>query len=748
MKNLSYKKLIFLFILPLLVFLLFCLLPSKLEAENIVKMDNSGRGINVSPYLEILEDETGQLSIPEVSSPEHSGWFISHGKEEAPNYSYTDSVIWLHFLVDLAPEKQWIMEINYPLLNQIDFYISDGNGGFLHSQSGNLFPFNTRDIAHRNIIFTLPSSFQPQEIYLRVDTESAMIIPVSIRELKDFIGIAEKEYIMLGIYYGIIILGIFYYLLMYIRDKASSYLYHIFYVASVGLFLLTYNGLSFQYLWPDNTWWERNSINFFIMLALFSAILFTYKIMPVKKHSSFFSKLLLVVGIIIICIAPLTLLINFTLAMRIGIFTVLASAIVVIAATGICWYKKYRPAGFILIGWIFLSIGVFIMSMRSLGLVADTFLTKYGVQIGFTIKIIFISIGLSDRMHILHTEKEKIEEKNRKLELDRQKLEHTEMLNSMSREVSFHNDVVDIVKNLLLYIKKQVPYQCACFLQKKDGNFRGLVHFRKKSWYLKSNKKATNEDVFIDCLNRKKPIIISMLPGQDPFKSYSICRDSRSVMVAPIVSLNKHLGVIILENNDRDFSILDSSLVMNFVNHAGRQIENARLFQEVKMMSVKDELTGLYNRRYLYQQGEQEVKKARRYGSSLSLVMFDIDNFKNINDTYGHITGDNVLKGLASQGLKILRNIDIVGRYGGEEFLFILPETGSGDARVVAERFREKISSEPIQIKDRNIKITISLGVASLQNDIQSFDQLLANADKALLAAKKSGKNISVVFPP
>jgi diguanylate cyclase (GGDEF)-like protein len=747
MKKLLYKKIILLLMLPALAFLLFCLLPSKLEAENIIKLDSYDKSSNASSYLEILEDETRELSISEVSSRKYAGWFTPYTREEAPNYSYTDSVIWLHFLVDLAPEKQWIMEISYPLLNQIDLYISDGDGGFLHSQSGNLFPFNTRDIDHRNIIFSIPPSSQPQEIYLRVDTQSAMIIPVSIRELGDFIHIAEKEYIALGIYYGIIILVIFYFLLMYIQSRVSSYLYHIFYIVSVGLFLFTYNGLSFQYLWPDNPWWEQNSINFFIMLALFSAILFTYRLMPVKKHSPFFGKLLFAVGIIIICIAPLTFLINFTLAMRIGIFTVLASAVVVIPATGICWYKKYRPAGFILIGWIFLGIGVFIMSMRSLGVVADTFLTKYGVQIGFTIKIIFISIGLSDRMHILHMEKEKMEEKNRKLELDRQKLEHTEMLNRMCREISFHDDVVDIIRNLLLYIKKQVPYHCACFLQKKDGSFNVLVNFRRESWSLKRNKKAFVEDIFINCLDRKKPIIISGLRGRKPFKSYSVSRDSCSVMVAPIISLDKPLGVIILENNDRDFSMLDSSLVMNFVNHASRKIENAQLFQEVKMLSVKDELTGLYNRRYLYQQGEQEIKKARRYGSSLSLVMLDIDNFKNVNDTYGHIAGDNVLKKLASQCLKILRNIDIASRYGGEEFLFILPETGPSDANAVAERLRKKISSEPIQIEDNNIKITISVGIASLQNDIQNFDQLVANVDRALLAAKKSGKNISVVYP-
>ena len=166
--------------------------------------------------------------------------------------------------------------------------------------------------------------------------------------------------------------------------------------------------------------------------------------------------------------------------------------------------------------------------------------------------------------------------------------------------------------------------------------------------------------------------------------------------------------------------------------------------KELERLATTDSLTGLYNRRKLLEILEYEITRAKRYGNKLSIILFDIDNFKKINDTYGHDVGDYVLQQLAKIVKNNLRNIDTVGRWGGEEFLIILPQTGSEGARIVAEKIKKIIEKHNF---DKVGKITISLGVSSFNPETdKNIDDLLKKADIALYQAKNSGKNQVKVF--
>ncbi|HNB52954.1 MAG TPA: GGDEF domain-containing protein, partial [Anaerolineales bacterium] len=158
-----------------------------------------------------------------------------------------------------------------------------------------------------------------------------------------------------------------------------------------------------------------------------------------------------------------------------------------------------------------------------------------------------------------------------------------------------------------------------------------------------------------------------------------------------------------------------------------------------QQQAVTDHLTGIFNRRQLFNLGELEFKRARRFNRPLSAIMLDIDHFKKINDTYGHAKGDQVLKSLA-QFLKIhLREFDILGRYGGEEFVIILPGADMLNARNVAYRLRKGVQDRPMI--NGSVSITISLGVAELSNDITDFQALIHQADMAMYDAKNAGRN-------
>jgi diguanylate cyclase (GGDEF)-like protein len=170
-------------------------------------------------------------------------------------------------------------------------------------------------------------------------------------------------------------------------------------------------------------------------------------------------------------------------------------------------------------------------------------------------------------------------------------------------------------------------------------------------------------------------------------------------------------------------------------------------------MATVDDLTKLFNRRYFFERFDQEMERAKRYQRSLSCVILDIDHFKLVNDTYGHLTGDKVLRDISQILKKNCRKSDLAGRYGGEELIIVLPETDSQGAMIIAERIREMI--EQHQTVNGNgviIQVTVSLGVASLTGaellTIDKYERIVQYADDALLQAKKAGRNRIVYYQP
>lgn len=182
-------------------------------------------------------------------------------------------------------------------------------------------------------------------------------------------------------------------------------------------------------------------------------------------------------------------------------------------------------------------------------------------------------------------------------------------------------------------------------------------------------------------------------------------------------------------------------LVEAFGSEVSIIIENDRLLQEFRDASIHDSLTGLYNRRQFFKVGLIEFERAKRYHHPLSAIMMDIDFFKRVNDTYGHLTGDQVLSWFARTCMENKRTSDIVCRYGGEEFAFLLPETSLENATHVAERLRQEVSRQTIPTSKGDISITCSIGVATSSDGLANLEQLLDHSDEALYSAKNSGRN-------
>ena len=226
---------------------------------------------------------------------------------------------------------------------------------------------------------------------------------------------------------------------------------------------------------------------------------------------------------------------------------------------------------------------------------------------------------------------------------------------------------------------------------------------------------------------------------------------TRSAIAIPFVMKDQRAGVFFLRTTAEDTPLNKSDMAFadQVIKAAAQSLDKAYDLEsavigreQMKQLAETDPLTETYNRRALAEKLVQELERASRYGTSLACLMIDVDNFKNINDTYGHLTGDSVLRQLGEILRREQRTVDIVARYGGEEFVVLLPETALPGARIFAERVLKKVASQNFGQADRVVHVTISIGVACYPDpQVQDGEGLLTLADQRLYRAKMEGRN-------
>jgi len=213
-----------------------------------------------------------------------------------------------------------------------------------------------------------------------------------------------------------------------------------------------------------------------------------------------------------------------------------------------------------------------------------------------------------------------------------------------------------------------------------------------------------------------------------------------NALIIPMIVEGRLTGLVIAANKSGGFADDDSKLLTIFANQAAVVIENARLFEETKRLAATDPLTGVWNRRHIESRFRTEMERARRFGHALSVLVMDIDKLKLFNDTYGHPAGDEVIRTVAQVVLTSCRQIDIVGRYGGDEFAVILPETGARGAGTVAERILANLEKEPFEApRGSKVPMSISIGAACYPADTDDPDRLFSLADAAMYRVKLAG---------
>ena len=224
-----------------------------------------------------------------------------------------------------------------------------------------------------------------------------------------------------------------------------------------------------------------------------------------------------------------------------------------------------------------------------------------------------------------------------------------------------------------------------------------------------------------------------LAPGEPP---------AVAALAIPVRAKGRIFGVLALyRHSGAPFDDSELADVLGLAGQAGSAIDTSYLHEDVKRQSLTDGLTGLWNRRQFELRAAQELERASRFGERFSVVLVDLDDFKAVNDTHGHLVGDAVLVEAAQRIVANTREVDTVARFGGEEFVLLLPQTDRPGALRVAEKVRGELAANPMATDAGDLPVTLSAGVASHPDDGMSVEALLGVADEALYAAKAAGKN-------
>jgi len=353
---------------------------------------------------------------------------------------------------------------------------------------------------------------------------------------------------------------------------------------------------------------------------------------------------------------------------------------------------------------------------------------------------------LKKEVQRLIDENVKLEEANRKLN---ERLIELYILYQLTRQLSLSLNINELFERTMALIQEMLHLdEYSIMLLNEDS---GLLEIRAS--------KGLGDHIISKCRARPgeglsgkvaalaEPVLVadlSMVKNHIYFPKSGY--DKGSYLGVPLLAKDgRVLGVINFHNPEpAGFNETDLKLYEAVAEQISISLDNALTFQMTKELTNRDELTKLYNRRYFFDRMERETERAKRYNRKLALLMIDIDHFKNYNDTYGHILGDELLRQLATTLDKNLRKVDIIARYGGEEFLVLLPETDKRSAQRVAEKVRKAVEKHDFHHKSPNLgagKVTVTIGVSAFPSDTDSSFELLDMADKAMYYGKAQGRN-------
>jgi len=322
---------------------------------------------------------------------------------------------------------------------------------------------------------------------------------------------------------------------------------------------------------------------------------------------------------------------------------------------------------------------------------------------------------------------------------EQRKAAQLEAINLIARQTTAVLEIDELLLKVCTFLLQAFPVDHVAVLLLEDDKLVFRAHRGRLTPIFKEGTTLLDADGLCrQALRNSHPVMANDVSSAKGYiQGFA---EARSELCIPLLSFGQVVGVLCLESEKLNaFDEGDVPALESVADICANAIQNANYFERVRHMAYVDGLTGVFNRRYFEIRVQEEIERAKRYTGAMSLVMIDIDHFKRLNDEFGHLMGDDVLRQISTFFSQNLRKVDVACRYGGEEFAIIVPETTGEDAYYVAEKLRKVIQSSVFPGVPR--PVTISAGVASYPANGSTRDELIKAADEALYSAKQSGRN-------
>jgi diguanylate cyclase (GGDEF)-like protein len=323
-----------------------------------------------------------------------------------------------------------------------------------------------------------------------------------------------------------------------------------------------------------------------------------------------------------------------------------------------------------------------------------------------------------------------------------QERDRTEQLRQMMTELAGELDLQSVCARIIEHMRQLMPHCNTRILLHEEDVLYYIGDPHTPAQQLPNRPVSISEPPYNRLINQQQVITLHRNRVDDLFFAQPEYAESAVWIGVPLINKERVVGVMTLTSTDPEAGNLAQARTLEaFAHEAAIAIENARTFQNVRSLADTDALTGLFSRRYFDEIATKVLQKARTDQRPLSLILIDIDNFKQVNDHFGHAVGDHALSTVATHLGATLREGDILARYGGEEFVVLLPFDPIQIGMSVAERLRKVIAHQSINTGEHTLHLTISLGIATLDRATTTLNDLLVSADKALYRAKETGRN-------
>ncbi len=711
-------------LLFLLLFIAVWTASAHLVSAAEIKIGNSLNELNATNKTSIFIDYSDKIAPNSIVDKQDEFRPFS---EANPSGNISSASYWIKLpLTNMSSsEKELLLEIKKPHLSSVTLYREVAGKLIEEDTIGYSLPFNDRKIKHKNLLFPITLEKDGEQVYfLKIKTDTFFQAPIV---LWDPISFSTDNYFTQtanGIYFGVMIAMIIYNTFLFFSLKEKTYLYYIFFVIGFTVMQLIWDGYAYQFLWGDSPWWALRSNSFFIIFTSLFALQFTKHFLQVKTAALWLYKLTNWI-LAVFCLSLLAPLM-FAPSLSTMISTVVATIFVFyIIAVAIIVRAHSREAKYYFAAWGLLVLGVVLNLLAAYKILPLNHFTLIAPKIGALVEVFILSLGLADKIKRISLEKEQ----------ETKKYYIQSMLHNSYKNMEAMEETPALIESGLTVLQDVTKYENALFLEREEEGWSVYAH---KGNAIQTDKWTVSEE-FMD-----NPQFMTNIRN-NPF---GIQNDIHSLISIPIKAAKKEGLFVVFNEQEGELQKFEANIITeSFADHFQHILTKLENYQNLKVSAMFDHLTNLYNRKYFFEQITDLYQITASLNDRSSLFLIDIDHFKNVNDTYGHMTGDKAIIFVANIIHNICHNSGIIGRYGGEEFIVFLPNTSHNQAKTIADQLVLAMQEQAMELEfGGSLPLTISIGISSGETSKTSLHQLILNADAALYQAKAQGRNQAVVF--